>query len=383
MNPVTNYCEAVLGDDREAKSVLRHIPEFATCSDTLLDMVFSYSKPVNLKQGEILIEEGLFDQWVYFIIKGDLDVMISGKNLGSTAGPIVGERCILGEPRGANLVAGKDGLLALGVEMTILDELNRTVNDYRKIAKNDKELDRFSEEKMAVSLELLVIVLMEVVGRIINMHRTGERSFDALKKSRPALNIQLQSLYSFSDNSCLEQADAEFKENLSDKRRKKNISVYSFKDFVDIVYFELLQKNMSSLGFEKFSQQKWNETLTIDKNYNATIWDAYNWLKNDFGLSNAELIDVTFSIFEVASKYTAAANNSISAILAISDCEDEKQKVIDEASIEERAVAPEKQELIMRHLFIPVEEKLKSAQLSEVKKDSKKMSQSDIDAMFD
>ncbi len=382
MNPVTNYCEAVLGDDKAAKDVLRHIPEFAACSDTLLDMVFCYSKPVNLKEGDVLIEEGLFDQWVYFVIKGDLDVMISGKNLGSTAGPIVGERCILGEPRGANLVAGKDGLLALGVEMTILDELNRAVNDYSKVAKTDEELTKFSEEKMAVSLELLVIVLMEVVGRIINMHRTGERSLDALKKTRPALNIQLQSLYSFSDNS-FEHPARESREELSDIEPKKNISVYSFKDFVDIVYFELLQKNMSSFGFEEFSQQKWNETLTIDKNYNATIWDAYNWLKEEFGLSNAELIDVTFSIFEVASKYTAAANNSISAILAISDCEDEKQKVIDEASIEERVVAPDKQELIMKHLFLPMEEKLTNAQLSDVKQDTKKMSQTDIDAMFD
>jgi hypothetical protein len=345
-------------------------------------MVFRYGKPVNLKQGEVLIQEGLFDQWVYFVIKGNLDVVISGKNLGSTSGPIVGERCILGEPRGANLVAGKKGIMALGVEMTIMDELNRTVNDYRKTASNEEDLKRFSEEKMAVSLELLVIVLLEVLGRIINMHRTGERSFDALKKSRPALKVKLQSLYSFSECS-LAQESSKSKKKSGDRKSKKNISVYNFKDFVDVVYFELLQKNMASFGFEKFSQQKWNELLTIDKSYSATIWNAYNWLKDDFGLSNADLIDVTFSIFEVASIYTAAANNSISDILAISNCEDEKQKVIKEASIGERSIAPDKQKLIKKHLFIPVEKTLKSMRLSDVKKDSNKMSQSDIDAMFE
>jgi hypothetical protein len=379
MDPVTNYCEAVLGDDRAAKEVLREIPEFAGCSDTLLDMLFSYSKPVNLNTGEVLIKEGLFDQWVYFVIKGNLDVMISGKNLGSTAGPIVGERCILGEPRGANLVAGKDGIMALGVEMTIIDELNRTVNDYRKIAKNEKDLNRFSEEKMAVALELLVIVLMEVVGRIINIHRTSQKTLEILKKSRPSLNINLQSLYSFS-------ADAKAGKSSKKKTKAKstkNISVYNFKDFVDIVYFKLLRNTMSDYGFESFSQQKWNEILKVDENYNATIWDAFNWLKNEYGLSNSELIDVTFSILEVASKYTAAANNSISSILAISDNEDEKQKIMEEATIKERVVNADKQELINKHLFIPVQEKLKSMQSSDVNQQPGKMKQSEIDAMFD
>lgn len=381
MNPVTNYCESVLGNDQKAKKVLRMIPEFAGCSDALLDMIFAYSKPVDLKPGEVLIQESLFDQWVYFIIKGELDVMVSGRNLGTTNGPIVGERCILGEPRGANLVAGKNGLLALGVEMTIIDQMNRAVNDFQKKAKDEAELQRFSEEKMAVSLELLMIILMEVVGRIIYMHRKGERTFDHLKKARPALDVQLQSLYTFSEThpEASRPAGTNGKKSLKPMR---NISVYNFNDFADIVYFELLQKHLTAYGYGVFSHKRWKEVFTVDDQHMVTIRGAYQWLKYEFGLTNSDLIEVSYSVFEVASKYTAAANQSISCILSISDSEDEKLNAIMEAYIDERSIAADHQQLILEHLFIPVAQKLKSLQQTAVKKEPGKMSQADIDAMF-
>ena len=70
MDPVTNYCEAILGEDKNAKESIRLIPQLSSCSDSLLDLIFKYSKPVNLKPGEPLIKEGLYDQWVYFIVNG-------------------------------------------------------------------------------------------------------------------------------------------------------------------------------------------------------------------------------------------------------------------------------------------------------------------------
>jgi len=380
MDPVTNYCESVLGDNKTAKSALRQIPEFSDCSEDLLDMVFKYSKPVNLKPGEILIQEGLFDQWVYFIINGELDVIIADKNLGATSGPIVGERCILGEPRGADLVAGKEGLLALGVEMTIIDQLNRDVNDFQKTTENESEVLLFSEAKMSVGLELLVIILKEVVGRIINIHRTSKITFDVLKRSRPALNIQLQSIYSFSDNGTKDTSKLE-KEIKTDP--VQNISVYNFNDFADIVYFELLQKKVSEIDYKSFSQAGWKNVFKVDENHNATITQAYNWLKKDFGLLYQDLIGVTYSIFEVASKYLAAASNSISDILSISDCEEEKQKIMDAASIDERIVDESSQVTLLEKLFTPIEQKLKTNKSTGAKAEPGKMSQSDIDALFE
>ncbi|MBU2514133.1 hypothetical protein KJ966_22590 [bacterium] len=386
MNPVTYYCKAILGDNQSAKKSLRLIPEFSDCSDRLLDMIFCYSKPVNLSPGETLIKEGLFDQWVYFIIKGDLDVIIGGKNLGSTSGPIVGERCILGEPRGANLVAGKSGLMALGVEMTIIDELFRQVNNYQKVAENDEDFTAYSEEKLSVALELLLIILSEIISRIINMHRTGLKTFDILSKSRPHLNIQLQSLYSFSDNS-YEDTD-ETSNGIQDSGKTKksepalNIAVYGFDDFVDIVYFELLQKFMPSYGYDSFSQETWKEKFALDDTHNPTISKSYKWLKDEFGITNHELIEITYSIFEIASKYTAAANKSIARILAISDCEKEQQEAMSGAGTGERRVAEESQNEIRLKLFQPVEQTLKDQSQASKNEDPGKMSQADIDALF-
>lgn len=410
MDPVTNYCRAILGEDESAKSVIRLIPELANCSDELLDMIFTYSKPVNLEPGEVLIKEGLFDQWVYFIISGDLEVEIEGKSLGSTSGPIVGERCILGEPRGANLLAGADGLMALGIEMTIIDELNREVNNYQKIAQNDEDFIQFSEKKMAVSLELLLIILSEIIGRIIEIHETGVQTFGALAKKRPKLNVQLQSLYSFTENSFEDESSSKSPKikqktlnfhvpNKTDEdestdnsvsvnqeesldNSNQNISVYSFIDFADVVYFEILQKHLSSYGYETFSHDHWKEVFKIGEDGNATITKAYEWLKSNFDIQNADLIEITYSIFEIASRYTAAANKSISQILAISSCDVEKKEAIDSVDIDKRVVVNESQDEILQKLFLPVEQKLQSSQSAAENKDSGKMNQSDIDALF-
>ena len=381
MDPVTNYCEAILGDDATAKSSLHLIPELSNCSKELLQIIFRYSKPVNLKPGEGLIQEGLFDQWVYFMIQGELDVVINGKNLGSTAGPIVGERCILGEPRGANLIASNTGVMALGIEMTIVDELYREVNDYRKKEKNKDKVLRFSEVKMAIALELLNIILSEIICRIIDMHRAGVKSFDLLTKSRPKHNIQLQSLYSFADND-FENHQSPQQKPIPNYTATKNIPVYSFSDFVDIVYFEILQKHLYSFGYEKFPQTSWREMFTLDEQNNATLDKAYDWLKNEYQLSNQDLIEVTFSIFEIASKYTAAANQSNSKILAITDCDEEKQKVMDESAIKERVIADQSLNEIRANLFSPIEEKLQSGKSDSTDEESGKMSQSAIDALF-
>ncbi len=378
MKPVTNYCEAILGYDPQAKSSLKLIPGFTGCSDALLDMVFCYSKPVNLSPGETLIQEGLFDQWVYFIIDGDLDVYIKGKKLGSTTGPIVGERCILGEPRGANLLSGKNGLMALGVEMTIVDELFRKVNDFRKTTKNKEEIHKFSEEKLAIALELLTIILSEIISRIINLHQTGLKSFDTLSKSRPAMNIQLQSLYDFSEDHLSKKTN---KKNPKSKPAQ-NIAVYSFDDFSNIVYFDILYKHLSDYGFKKFPQEKWKKIFIVDEKSRVKIEDAYAWLKKDYKLTNADLIDLTYSIFETASKYTAAANNSISEILSISDCKKEQQKIIKEAAPEEKKVTKIVQDELRQKLFDPIEKKLQSKKESDVKSTNGRLNQDEIDAFF-
>jgi len=173
MNPITNYCEAILGNNTSAKKTIRLIPELSNCSDELLDLIFTYSKAVNIKEGEVLIKEGLFDQWVYFMVKGQLDIFVNNSKLGSTPGSLVGERCIIGEPRGATLVAGEDGVMALGIEMSLMDEINRQINDFSQTETDVPKILAFSNEKNKIVIELLAIVLNEVILRILDLSQTS------------------------------------------------------------------------------------------------------------------------------------------------------------------------------------------------------------------
>ncbi|MCP4750062.1 MAG: hypothetical protein GY866_04165 [Proteobacteria bacterium] len=382
MDPVTNYCRAILGDDGEAMNAIRLIPEFSGCSDRLLEMVYQYSKTVDMEPGETLITEGLFDQWVYFIIRGDLNVVINGKKLGSTAGPIVGERCILGEPRGADLAAGDDGVLALGVEMTIIDELVREINNFRKTTDDQERIEKYEEDKMSVALELLIIVLSEVVGRIIGLYEAGQRSANQLEKSSNTVKkVQLQSLYDFSDNEYRKGESSS--EEVPQEDASQKIPVYSFDDFSEIVYFEILQKYLSDHGFLEFPLERWKETFVVGESSQVRIAETYAWLKSEYGLSNTELLDVTYSIFEVASKYTAAGNKAVSQILSAFEDADEKQKAMDSMESSDDADDGRNVAELKEKLFAPVQRKLQDSQSVTDGSATAKLNQSDIDSFFD
>jgi hypothetical protein len=43
-HPVTNYCEAILGENPQAREAIRYIPELAAVSDELLTMIYRYSR---------------------------------------------------------------------------------------------------------------------------------------------------------------------------------------------------------------------------------------------------------------------------------------------------------------------------------------------------
>ena len=370
MDPVTNYCEAILGDNQEAKSAIRLIPEFRLCTDPLLDMVYRYSKTVDIEPGEKLITQGLFDQWVYFIIEGELDVYFDGKSLGTTSGPMVGERCILGEPRGADLISGQNGLLALGVEMSIIDEVNREVNDFARDTKDEDAIAEFTDKRLSIALEILSIILQEVISRIVNLHDSGVDLIKQIKTSDSDLDIEMQSLFGFqaNDSSTPKEKDAQ----------KTKFTGYNFDDFADIVYFELLQKHLSEHGYEGFKQAEWQSVFKLDDASQIHLTPMFQWLGDSFGLSVSKLIDVTYSIYDVASQYTAASNKSLNAIVSFMGT---RGRIKDEASDPQaESRRQESVSVLIEKLFNPIKEK---SQTPEKASDSQKLSQADIDSLFD
>ncbi len=155
MKPITNYLANVLKDDTDALMAIREIPVFRTSSQELLELVFRYARIYSLPEGGELTREGEFDQWVYFIIGGRLDVYVGGARVDTIASSLVGERCLLGEPRKATLRAAKGGMIALGVDMALLDALNDPAQT--------------GEENRTVYLELLGRIVGEIVQRVAEM----------------------------------------------------------------------------------------------------------------------------------------------------------------------------------------------------------------------
>ncbi|MBU3917971.1 hypothetical protein KKA14_20780 [bacterium] len=374
MDPVTNYCEAILGQDKNAKESIRLIPQLSSCSDNLLDLIFKYSKPVNLKYGEELIREGLYDQWVYFIVDGDMEVRIAGQKLGSTGGPIVGERCILGEPRGASLVAGENGLMALGIEMSLIDEINRDINAFSQSATDKKECLRYSDEKLRYALELLLLILNQVIKRVIELNGT---CIGLLRKLTDTLIEEVDQNPSGDHQNIqedsIEIADSDFFKHQSE-----------FFSFLRKAYYTAMKNEGTSKRFRVIPFERWEEIFVFQKDYNLPLVEAFAMLNKRQGIPNSECIELAILAFEITSKYTAEVNKSLNEVLSLYDDEQKKNQALEsiENSRETQALLETNVTCLKDRLFDPARAALSSGQTSSARKVMNKLSQHDIDALF-
>ena len=83
------------------------------------------AKVCNYKAGEMVIREGDFDCWSFWIVKGSFEVIQNGKKFAtfSKTGEIFGEMSVLeGITRTASVVSAEDGI-CLCMDMSILEHL--------------------------------------------------------------------------------------------------------------------------------------------------------------------------------------------------------------------------------------------------------------------
>ncbi len=129
-DPQTNYLKNTAPEQEERfVQVLRQIPLFKQLPEELMYQIFQYSKFVKLRDKQRCIDEGMFDQEIYVLIHGHLDVYLKMAAGGEELIDVVnrpfslfGERCILGEPRGASMEARGDTLL-LGIDLSSLPDV--------------------------------------------------------------------------------------------------------------------------------------------------------------------------------------------------------------------------------------------------------------------
>ena len=272
-------------------------------------------------------------------------------------------------------MAGKEGIMALGVEMSIIDELNREINNFQQTASSDEEAEKFANERMAIGLELLTIILNEVIERITNLYDSGKSGANHLDSLDDNLSVTTKSLFDFAGDNATEK-------QTGDEGTTQKFLLYSFNDFSEAVYYELLQKHLYEYGFLDFPLDDWNKHFIVASDGHVQIKETFDWLNNQFGISNILLMDIATSIFEIASQYTSAANKAMNQIFSAFERERDKKRALESLDQEERQVKEQIIAQIQSGLFDPIDEKRNTANNDTEEAGPSKMSQDDIDALF-
>ena len=115
------------------------------------------------------------------------------------------------------------------------------------------------------------------------------------------------------------------------------------------------------------------------------LLDAFNSIAKDYKMAYSDLVEMAFQIFEVASNYTASLNQSLNTILALFDWEKARSTALNskKTDLTSSADIQVRLELLKTKLFDPINDALSSKENTTVESVIKKLSQDDIDSLFD
>ena len=362
MEPRANYIAQVLGENQGALYAIREIPHFRNCSEELLNLVYTYGRVFSLMEGETLTREGEFDQWVYFIINGKLAVHVGGDWIDTISSALVGERCILGEPRKATLSAGEGGVMALGVDMAVLDALQENENSGKnqiriysellsiitgeiitRIAElSSNQLDISSKLSMYHKLDLeaeIVTGMMEnaylddrEVNMVIHKHlMKNDREELTLSLKEDRFRVDTRKLCSNFLNRGLngkipELADEIFTFlNASGKFPPPDLEMgdgagYDFHHFVGSIAGKMEEKFRSrpesSRAGKSMTLSGWRENFRLSDQFSVDLDKTIGWLESVYRFSAVEIIDFLKFLLQEGSEYTAAINRSTQKMIS-------------------------------------------------------------------
>ena len=115
---------AYIGDNVKLISQLKKIEQLKDFSDTDLCSFLQLAKLREYETGEIIIQEGEIDCWIYFLINGKLEITKKDKIITRLQNPgdLFGEMGVIsGSPRSATVRAADTKTLVLGVDSSTVD----------------------------------------------------------------------------------------------------------------------------------------------------------------------------------------------------------------------------------------------------------------------
>jgi CRP/FNR family transcriptional regulator, cyclic AMP receptor protein len=115
----------LLKENLELIEKLKNVPVLHSFGKKDINKLLSFSNIKKYSAGENIIEEGSYDNWIYFLINGNIRIIKNGEEIDTLrrTGDIFGEMCVIdGCPRSASIQA-IDDVTCLATDVSFMDHL--------------------------------------------------------------------------------------------------------------------------------------------------------------------------------------------------------------------------------------------------------------------
>lgn len=161
--------QEILTDNLKLLESVKHMPALKFFEKKDLNKLLRFSKIREYAPGEQIIAQGSFDNWVYFLLSGDIRIVKDNETIDELrrTGDIFGEMCIIdGQARSASVYALGD-VVCLATDVSFIDNL-------------------FAEDKMAFSAVFYQILAETLAQRLRETSADLVRAKEEIAKLKEA-----------------------------------------------------------------------------------------------------------------------------------------------------------------------------------------------------
>lgn len=161
--------QEILMDNLKLLESVKHMPALKFFEKKDLNKLLRFSKIREYAPGEQIIAQGSFDNWVYFLLSGDIRIVKDNETIDELrrTGDIFGEMCIIdGQARSASVYALGD-VVCLATDVSFIDNL-------------------FAEDKMAFSAVFYQILAETLAQRLRETSADLVRAKEEIAKLKEA-----------------------------------------------------------------------------------------------------------------------------------------------------------------------------------------------------
>jgi len=112
-------------DNEELIDKLKQIPVLEAFSDSDLQELLQMAKLMQFEPGELILREGAYDNWIFYLVSGKAKIVKNGKELVTLRriGDVFGEMGIIGGTVRSASVEAIDKTVCLATDISVIDQM--------------------------------------------------------------------------------------------------------------------------------------------------------------------------------------------------------------------------------------------------------------------